>query len=66
MKNYYRIMLGQKSVYVEECFTGNFIGTDFGINQDLVHKLPEEWRAFNKEADSYNKCNFSRHSNWVG
>jgi len=49
MKSYYRVMLGQKSVYAEECFSGNFIGTDFGINQDLTNKLPDEWRAFNKE-----------------
>jgi restriction system protein len=49
MKSYYRVMLGQKSVHAEECFAGNFIGVDFGINQDLTHKLPEEWRAFNKE-----------------
>lgn len=49
MKSYYRVMLGQKSVYAEECFTGNFIGTDFGIHQDLANKLPDEWRAFNKE-----------------
>ena len=42
-------MLGQKSVYAAECFTGNFIGTDFGIDQDLTKKLPEEWRAFNQE-----------------
>lgn len=49
MKNYYRSMLGQKSIHAEECFTGNFIGTDFGITQDLTEKLPEEWRAFNRE-----------------
>lgn len=49
MKSYYRVMLGQKSVHAEECFTGNFIGTDFGINQDLTNKLPDEWRVFNKE-----------------
>lgn len=49
MKNYYRVMLGEKSVHAEECFAGNFIGTDFGINQDLTKKLPDEWRAFNKE-----------------
>ena len=49
MKSYYRVMLGQKSIYAEECFAGNFIGTDFGINQDLTKKLTEEWRAFNKE-----------------
>lgn len=49
MKSYYRVMLGQKSIYADECFAGNFIGTDFGINQDLTKKLTEEWRAFNKE-----------------
>ena len=49
MKSYYRVMLGQKSVHAGECFAGNFIGTDFGIKQDLSKKLPEEWRAFNKE-----------------
>jgi restriction system protein len=49
VKSYYRVMLGQKSVYAAECFAGNFIGTDFGINQDLTNKLPEEWRAFNQE-----------------
>ncbi len=42
-------MLGRKSVHAAECFAGNFIGTDFGIHQDLTGKLPEEWRAFNKE-----------------
>src|SRR5690348_15467119 len=49
MKNYYRIMLGQRSVYAAECFAGNFIGADFGINQDLTKKLTDEWRSFNKE-----------------
>lgn len=42
-------MLGKGSMYAQECITGNFIGTDFGINQDLTNKLPDEWRAFNKE-----------------
>lgn len=49
MKNYYRVMLGQKSIHAEECFAGNFIGTDFGITQDLTNKLPEQWREFNIE-----------------
>ena len=49
MKSYYRVMLGQKSVYADECFANSFIGTDFGINQDLTKNLPEEWRTFNKE-----------------
>jgi restriction system protein len=49
MKSYYRVMLGQKSIHAAECFAGNFIGADFNIKQDLMHKLPEEWRVFNKE-----------------
>lgn len=49
MKSYYRVMLGKKSIHADECFAGNFIGTDFDIHQDLTNKLPEEWRAFNKE-----------------
>jgi hypothetical protein len=35
MKNYYRIMLGQKSSYAEQALEGNFVGADFGIHQDL-------------------------------
>ena len=49
MKSYFRVMLGQKSARAEECFAGNFIGTDFGIRQDLTNKLPDEWREFNQE-----------------
>ena len=49
MKSYYRVMLGKKSIHADECITGNFIGTDFGIKQDLTKKLPDEWRAFNNE-----------------
>jgi len=49
MKSYYRVMLGKKSVFAEECFTGNYIGVGFGIEQDLTNKLTEQWRDFNKE-----------------
>src|SRR4051812_1460375 len=49
VKNYYRVMLGSKSIHAEECFAGGFIGTDFGINQDLTDRLPEDWRTFNGE-----------------
>ncbi|MDO8571037.1 MAG: endonuclease NucS [Candidatus Daviesbacteria bacterium] len=49
MKNYYRIMLGRKSLYAEEAHTGNFVGADFGLDMDLSNKLPENWRDFNKE-----------------
>ena len=49
MKSYYRVMLGRKSAHAAECLAGNFIGTDFDINEDLSRKLPEEWREFNKQ-----------------
>jgi restriction system protein len=48
MRNFYRLMLGRKSIYADECFAGNFVGVDFGIVGDLTGKLPEENRAFNK------------------
>jgi len=48
MKNYYRLMLGQKSIYADQCFRENFIGVDFGIAVDLTTSLPEEWREFNR------------------
>lgn len=48
-KQYYRLMLGAKSVFAAECFAGNFVGADFGIEQDLTNELPEKWREFNKK-----------------
>lgn len=42
-------MLGAKSIHSEECYKGNFIGADFGIDQDLSNHLPDKWRDFNKE-----------------
>lgn len=49
MKNYYRIMLGRKSIHADECYKGNFIGADFGITVDLTGKLPDDWKDFNKK-----------------
>jgi restriction system protein len=49
MKSYYRVMLGQKSIFAEQCFKGNFIGVDFGIAEDLTPSLPDAWREFNKK-----------------
>lgn len=46
-KSFYRVMLGRQSVHAAECLTGGFIGADFGIEQDLRDKLPDEWRQFN-------------------
>lgn len=49
MKNYYRVMLGRKSVFAADCFARGFVGVGFGFTMDLSNKLPDEWRAFNKE-----------------
>ncbi|MSQ17477.1 MAG: DUF91 domain-containing protein, partial [Dehalococcoidia bacterium] len=49
MKKYYRVMLGSRNAHAAECLAGGFIGTDFGIREDLSRKLPDEWRAFNKQ-----------------
>jgi restriction system protein len=49
MKTYYRLMLGAKSIYAEECFKGNFIGVHFDIHQDLTGRFYDTWREFNKE-----------------
>jgi hypothetical protein len=48
-KSYRRVMLGKKSMYAAEYFAGNFIGADFGLNEDLTGHLPDSWRDFNKE-----------------
>lgn len=42
-------MPGQKSVHAQECFKGNFIGTDFDIHQDLSKELTDNWKHFNKK-----------------
>jgi restriction system protein len=49
MKNYYRLMLGQKSKHAETCLAGGFVGTGFEIGQDLTGHLPDQWREFNQE-----------------
>ena len=49
VKNYYRVMLGRRSVNAAACFDGGFIGVDFDIPQDLTGELPDDWRAFNRK-----------------
>lgn len=47
MKNYYRIMLGKKSVFAEEAHQGNFIGAGWFPDRNLSHQLPSDRVAFN-------------------
>ena len=39
MPKYYKVMLGEKSKYAEECYDGGFIGTWYEINEDLTNYL---------------------------
>ena len=48
-KKYYRIMLGPKSKYAEECFQGGFIGVDYSMAIDFTRELPADWREFNRK-----------------
>lgn len=48
-KNYFRIMLGQKSALAEECYKGEWFGGGIWLDMDLTHRLPDDWRQFNKE-----------------
>jgi len=49
MKNYYRIMLGAKSKFADECLKENYIGVGFLSKIDFTHHLPENWRDFNQK-----------------
>lgn len=49
MKNYYRVMLGPKSVHAALGREQGFIGADYGINQDLSSDLTDNWREFNQK-----------------
>jgi restriction system protein len=57
MKSYYRLMLGRKSIHAETCFTENFVGADFEVNQDLTNELTENWRDFNAKFRDVFKSN---------
>ena len=49
MKNYYRILLGKKSVHAKEAHEGNFIGAGWLGDIDLTNTLPNNWREFNEK-----------------
>ena len=46
-RSYYRIMLGAKSMYAEQCHAERWFGGGWGIAQDLTNELTENWRDFN-------------------
>ena len=49
MTAYYRVLAGKKSMHANACFEGGFIGTDFGITQDVSADLDGGREAFIKK-----------------
>lgn len=49
MKNYYRVMLGSRSIHATLGREQGFIGADYEINQDLSADLTDNWRDFNQK-----------------
>jgi restriction system protein len=43
---YNRIMPGSKSIYLDECVKGGFIGVDFGLYEDISDYLSDDVAAF--------------------
>lgn len=44
---YYRIMLGSKSSFAQQCYNEALFGGDWGIAQDLTNEFTDNWRDFN-------------------
>lgn len=50
MRRYYRIMLGKKSAYAADCFSGGYIGSGFGgIKTDVARELSDDFRTFSQK-----------------
>jgi restriction system protein len=47
--SYYRIMLGAKSCYAQQCHDEGWFGGGWNISQDLTNELTEDWREFNSK-----------------
>jgi restriction system protein len=45
--SYYRIMLGAKSMFADQCHAEAWFGGGWDIAQDLTNELTEDWRDFN-------------------
>lgn len=49
MRNYYRVIIGKSSAYIEEAYKENFIAIETLSDIDFSNKLYDNWRNFNKE-----------------
>ncbi len=46
-RSFYRIMLGAKSMFAQQCHDEKWFGGGWRIAQDLTNELPDNWRDFN-------------------
>jgi restriction system protein len=46
-RQYYRIMLGARSVYAKQCHEERWFGGGWGFHQDLSSERRDDWREFN-------------------
>jgi len=46
-RSYYRIMLGRKSSFAQQCHEEKWFGGGWGVAQDLTNDLSDNWREFN-------------------
>lgn len=49
MKQYYRVMLGGKSIMADECYKENYIGVNYNIKWDLSSFLANNREEFNEK-----------------
>ena len=49
MKSYYRIILGPKNSFAQQCHDEQWFGGGWHIEQDLTNSLPDNWRDFNAQ-----------------
>ena len=49
MKRFYRIRLGRKNIFAEQCLREGFVGVDFDVKDDLTEKLYNDVREFKDE-----------------
>jgi restriction system protein len=47
MKSFYRVRLGRDYAHMGKCLTGNFVGVDYDLSDNLTGEFPEDWRSFN-------------------
>lgn len=48
-REYYRLMLGRKSIHAELCFSENFVGLDWFPDTDFAGEFTDNWKDFNKK-----------------